>query len=163
MPGEQDIISFDKYINYPLARKLAPYCYKLGIKPNHVTIMNMVFRVYIFYDYYNDGLTIKTLLFSIATHIIDSLDGTIARTYNQTSKLGAKLDIYSDLLYWPILILLLSHKYNYPNYLLNLIIFCLLAIDIYLITGNSLILGIIEMNAPILIIVYYHLIKYYET
>ena len=88
--------------------------------------------------------SIKTLLFSIATHIIDSLDGTIARTYNQTSKLGAKLDIYSDLLYWPILILLLSHKYNYPNYLLNLIIFCLLAIDIYLITGNSLILGIID-------------------
>ena len=53
--------------------------------------------------------------------MIDSLDGTIARTYNQTSKLGAKLDIYSDLLYWPVLILLLSHKYNYPNYLLNLI------------------------------------------
>ena len=162
MPGEQDIISYDKYINYPLARKIAPYCYKLGIKPNHVTIMNMIFRIYIFYDYYKTGLSIKTLVFCILTHMIDALDGTIARTYNQTSKLGAKLDIYCDLVFWPILVCLLLHKYNYPNYLLNLVIFCLTFVNIRLITGNSNILGIIEMNAPVIVIVYYIMIKHYE-
>ena len=162
MPGEQDIISFDKYISYPLAIKLAPYCYRLGIKPNHVTIMNMVFRICIYYDYYKNGLSSKTLGFCVLSHMIDSLDGTIARTYNQTSKLGAKLDIYSDLLFWPVLVCLFLHKYNYPDYLLNLVILCLTAVNISLITGNSTILGIIEMNGPIIIIIYYFMIKHYE-
>ena len=45
MGGEQNVFSLDKYITYPIAKAIAPFLFNIGIKPNHVTISNIFFRI----------------------------------------------------------------------------------------------------------------------
>ena len=47
MPGEYKFISVDSIINYPLAKIIAPYLNYLRIKPNYITILNILLRFYI--------------------------------------------------------------------------------------------------------------------
>ena len=159
MPGENNIVSFDKYISYPIAKKVAPICYKIDLKPNHVTFLNIIFRFFILKDLVKNNATIKTLLCCILSHIIDCLDGTIARTYKQYTDIGKYMDIIADLLFWPILILIITIK-NYGNDNIihlsqNFIMINQFLVIISIISSKKL-LNFIEMNGVILIIVFYY-------
>jgi phosphatidylglycerophosphate synthase len=158
MGGEQNVLSIDKYITYPIAKKIAPYLYNLGVKPNHVTIFNILFRIYIFKKMINNDVN-NLLSFFIISHFLDCLDGTIARKYNLGTKFGGFLDQLSDKIFWGSTILLTLNKcknnilrFNQilvSSFLLLLVI-CLCEFRDKCFLNNSM-----EMNAIVLIFYYY--------
>jgi phosphatidylglycerophosphate synthase len=161
MPGEKDIPSFDKYISYPIADKAVEKLHILGLKPNHITIINFLFRCMILYNFY-DSNNLELLFFPLMlTHIIDCFDGKMARKYNQGSKLGAMLDIYLDLLCWFSLSIIMYIKGGRMIKLLSSIFLLLLLIDLYINNyqkdskTNKIIGDYLEMNGVIMILVLY--------
>ena len=58
MGGEQNVFSLDKYITYPIAKAIAPFLFNIGIKPNHVTISNMFFRIFILNKMINNNFNL---------------------------------------------------------------------------------------------------------
>lgn len=131
MGGEINIFSIDKNINYPIAKRIAPVLYKLGIIPNYITIFNVIFRFFIVYKSINNSQNL--LVYYLISHFLDCLDGTLARMFNLQSSFGATLDHISDKLFWSFLILNSINicKNNPSNR--NIIII----ISILLITGVS--------------------------
>ena len=104
MGGEINILSIDKVINYPIAKVIAPFLYKIGIVPNHITIFNIFLRCYIGYKtiiYKNHNM----IAYYLTTHFLDCLDGTIARMFNLHTKFGAMLDHISDKIFWSFLVI----------------------------------------------------------
>lgn len=65
--------------------------YKLGVKPNHLTITGLLIAVTAFFTPLSTGL----ILFSTA-FFIDVLDGNLARNHKLTSKFGGVLDSTID-------------------------------------------------------------------
>lgn len=161
MPGQDNSFpSFDKYISYPLAECIVPYLHNLGMKPNDVTFTNIVFRLFILNDYYNNNCLSRFILFSIISHIIDAFDGHMARKYNQGSDFGAKLDMYSDHVYWGLFGYLLYIKTNNKLILkfLQLYIFTLIVYNLFkkqIDCKETINLSVIEMNTPIILLLIY--------
>jgi|SaaInlStandDraft_5_1057022.scaffolds.fasta_scaffold08140_4 phosphatidylglycerophosphate synthase len=159
MPGYDNIPSFDKYISYPLAEYIVPLLHNIGLKPNDITFINIIFRLFILNDYNNNKCINKLVYFSIISHIIDSFDGHMARKYNQCSEFGSKLDIYSDFIYWILFIYLIYIKTNKKI----LLLFTKLLLFLYLIyffnkkeidKKNIINISYIEMNTPIILILF---------
>jgi len=158
MGGEQNIFSLDKYLTYPIAKAIAPFLYNIGIKPNHITISNIFFRIFIFNKMINNNLN-YLLYFLLFSHFLDCLDGTIARKYNLVSEFGGFIDQLSDKIFWGCTILLTLNKCkNRKSKFNQLLLFSFLILCVLLLChfrdkcylNNSL-----EMNAIVLIIFYY--------
>jgi len=116
--GNQDIqYSFSKLFLYPFAERIAPFFHNLNITPNQVTIFNIFFRLYIFYLFFKNIKSFYLLGLLIFSNILDCLDGTLARKYNQGTKLGAFLDHTSDKFFWGglFLFVFLKSKPNPPS------------------------------------------------
>ena len=155
MGGEINILSIDKLINYPIAKAIAPFLYKIGIVPNHITIFNILLRCYIGYK----SLINKSqnmIYYYFITHFLDCLDGTIARMFNLQTKFGAMLDHISDKIFWSFLILntIVSCKNNKisRNKLVTLSILILIGLFNCNFRNKCDAEDIIDMNAMILIL-----------
>lgn len=159
--GESEILSIDKIISYPLAKKIAPILHNFNITANQITIFNIFFRIYILYDlyYYN---SVYIIYFLILTHFIDCLDGTVARMYNQQTKFGAMLDEWSDKIFFCILVLIILYKSN--NNLLKIIVVVFLIIyglihKICIDKKKCNIHNFLQNNLIILLIILYYIYK----
>ena len=157
MGGEQNVFSLDKYITYPIAKVIAPFLYNIGIKPNHITISNIFFRIFIFNKILNNDLN-HLLYFLLFSHFLDCLDGTIARKFNLVSNFGAFIDQLSDKIFWGGTILLTlnkcKNKKKFNELLLStFLILCVLFLCHF--RDNCFLNNSLEMNAIILIIYYY--------
>ena len=161
MGGEVNVISVDKYLSYPIAKTIAPFFYNLGIKPNDITIFNILFRIYLIKKIINNDNS-NLLIFFILSHFLDCLDGTIARKYNLKSSIGAKLDHISDKIFWSLLLLLtLKICKNNKNYKLiffiGIIIFFSIINCMY--KKNCFLQYLLENNAILIILLLFHLRK----
>lgn len=158
---EYNVLSFDKIISYPLARKIVPFLRNtLDLTPNGITLINFCIRLLVLYYFYNIkeyNLTIGILC--ALTQIIDCFDGQMSRQYEMGTKYGKKLDLYLDLVFLTILVYLLVkfHNINLSTVFYFLLIY-LISYKIYLV--NRLRLGdYIEMNMPVLMILLSFILK----
>lgn len=163
MGGEQNVFSLDKYITYPIAKAIAPFLFNIGIKPNHVTISNIFFRIFILNRMINNNLN-NLLYFLIFSHFLDTLDGTIAREYNLISEFGKFIDQLSDKIFWGCTILLTLYKCkNIENRFNQIVLFSLVILSVILLCelkNDCFLNNYMEMNAIILIFYYYTNFKF---
>ena len=96
MPEPISNFSTDKYI-YKLTKAISPYlCH---ISPNIISITGFLFIIPILGNLaYRRGLY-ELLILAFIKQFFDCLDGTVARTCNTGSVLGAKLDILLDTIF----------------------------------------------------------------
>ena len=137
--GNQNIpYSFDKYISYPVSNYFAPIFHRLNIKPNHVTIFNILLRIFIFYLFLKNVKQFYLLGLLFLTNFLDCLDGTLARKYDEGTKLGALLDHTSDKLFWGGLLLLIFFKSKHLYKKVIILLFALFFIySIYLCSNKK--------------------------
>lgn len=69
------------------------------VTPNMITIFNMLLSFYTLYLAYNKQFIAVAILIQIYT-FLDNLDGILARYKNMKSKLGARLDVISDTIFY---------------------------------------------------------------
>jgi phosphatidylglycerophosphate synthase len=78
--------------------KLIQGCVKYNITPNMITIGRLSMTPFIlYYLYYTDDIIFTVIATSIF-YYLDCLDGHLARSTNQVTKLGDFLDHFSDIL-----------------------------------------------------------------
>lgn len=76
--------------------------------PNHITIINFIFSIYIIFAIYKKKHNLPILLlFIFIRSCLDNLDGAVARKCKKTSELGKYLDVFSDTIYIILLLFLL--------------------------------------------------------
>lgn len=115
----------DHKIVRPLAMKLVDPCHKLGLHPLAVTGFNIIltFLRMVAIVYYSYFLGIFLLYFS---WLLDEIDGTLARRYNQVTKLGKYMDTGNDtaayLLIPAVILYLIYDTWDLYTYNLNLVI-----------------------------------------
>jgi hypothetical protein len=112
MPEPYRKESIDNKILYPICKEISrKYC--KNIDPNEITIVNFILGIIIIYYLYKTKFhlpiekKIIVLLLLTLRAILDGLDGTVARMYEKTSKLGAILDEWSDIIFFAGLILII--------------------------------------------------------
>lgn len=79
--------------------KILPWLGSTRITPNMITISNIIFSFYIFWEAYNKNYIIVAILFQVY-EFIDHLDGSLARYKDMSSKFGAKLDFLADFIFY---------------------------------------------------------------
>jgi hypothetical protein len=70
--------------------------YRLGLTPNHITLLSTVFTLIAGYFYVNNMIELA-ICFYLLGYIMDCMDGRMARKYNMGSTLGMMLDGVSDI------------------------------------------------------------------
>ena len=109
-------LSFDYYIYTkilnPISKKI---CF---IHPNIITILGSLITIPMFYNLNNNQSTICFVILGFIRTILDCLDGTIARSCNLGSKLGALLDVLNDTIFTIFIFGLFVYKlyFNQKNY-----------------------------------------------
>jgi phosphatidylglycerophosphate synthase len=160
--GKEDFSSFDSLISYPLSHKVVPYLNKYGITPNQITYFNLFFRILISILYYKDVNIVIIVTLYVISQIIDCMDGTMARKYGMGSEFGKKLDINTDIIVRIILynFIILKHKnmikYIFPYFIIDMI-------SSLLYVNNNQEIRHLEMNGPILIIIFFILVEYLKN
>ena len=91
-----------KYITYFLVNKTS-------ITPNQVTTVSLLFAVFAGLAFWYDSFIAGAILYQVS-FILDIVDGSIARSKDQSSQIGAFYDVFTDWLKAPVLILLLFYK-----------------------------------------------------
>jgi phosphatidylglycerophosphate synthase len=87
------VVLIGRFFGIPLARLIAKIPFK--IHPNIITIFSFIFAVLAGYCFFENLLILGAFLYLI-NFIFDCTDGTLARLTGTTSKIGAKLDFYTD-------------------------------------------------------------------
>ncbi|WP_244834817.1 CDP-alcohol phosphatidyltransferase family protein [Clostridium sp. BJN0001] len=100
-----------------IVNPILPLVAKTPIKPNYITISNILISVFIYYLAFMNNLTIVAVLIQLYL-FFDVLDGNLARYINARSKLGAKLDFWSDRFFYNLIFI--SIGYGRVNILLLL-------------------------------------------
>lgn len=105
----------DRYIYQFLESYITPFMCEHNVHPNVITLSNMVVAVAILYSF-NNGINKYCVLgMMILYHMVDCLDGAVARRCDKQSHLGLILDHVSDALchmvyYYIVYISLRNHK-----------------------------------------------------
>lgn len=155
-------MSIQELVWRPIAKTVSPYIHEMGIIPNHITLINIVLRVYIITQIYYKDYSLKTLLLLLFSNYLDVLDGTLARMYNETSEIGKLADEASDIVFWTIVMIL-----TYQNFLKNksvrlLLIFIYLTLILIKIQcnyhQNCKLVTIFEQQADIVVIIMYFML-----
>ena len=116
-----------------LCDKLIDICVKLNITPNMITLFRIILSIYIIYLlYYTDNIKLLFILIVIF-HFLDCMDGHLARSTNQVTKLGDYLDHFADISLTFVIIIYMIIK-KYPN---KIIILTLLAFEIYMLNCHA--------------------------
>jgi len=87
------------YFIHPVASRLVPRFARLGITPNAVSMLGMLFGLtagLAYYHYQDPRLALAGFLLMIAWHILDGADGQLARLTRSQSRFGQVLDGISD-------------------------------------------------------------------
>jgi len=141
MPAPQTQYCTDYYIYKFLETYVNPTMCKYNIKPNYITLTNMILVLIMLISFHHKFNKYYLLGMMILYHIIDCLDGSVARQCKKQSFTGLILDHISDglclLMYFFIIyISLKNHKtlYKYTNYYIILsttlyLFFCLFCIS----------------------------------
>jgi len=95
-----------KKLKMPLVKLL----YKLGVKPNHITIIGLSLAIIALFTPLGIALTLFATSF-----LLDVIDGNLARRYKLTTKFGGLLDSVSDKIVELLFIYYLSTLYNVTN------------------------------------------------
>jgi phosphatidylglycerophosphate synthase len=80
-----------------LCEYVSEFVYNIGLTPNMITTLSLVFGVLAGYLLYKKMYYISCVFWMIS-YFLDCLDGYIARKYNQTSKFGDYYDHISDII-----------------------------------------------------------------
>ena len=87
------------YIIHPISRMLVTVFARLGVHPNAVSVVGMVFgglAALAYYQYDQWQMAVLGFALMIGWHIMDGSDGQLARLTGQTSELGKVLDGLCD-------------------------------------------------------------------
>jgi phosphatidylglycerophosphate synthase len=109
--GNDDLYEspIDTHIFHPLGLLLVDPLRYLGLNPNQVTVLSAVSACLACYYYSNNKIK-EAILCYLMSYILDCVDGRMARKYNMGSKLGAALDLTSDVFVTSILMLTIYIK-----------------------------------------------------
>ncbi len=99
----------DKFIYVEIVDKIDPIFKNLGLKPNHITILSLIIRLYSLNLLKNNEYEKSIILFNIG-YILDCMDGHMARKYNMGTKFGDKLDHYCDWIITAIAFIIVDKK-----------------------------------------------------
>ena len=91
--NEQEPLS-DIYLYFPLSDILNPIFHKFGFTPNHITLLSAVSTLYSIYCFQQGKK--ECYIFYFLGYLFDSMDGRMARKYNQGSIFGMIFDLVSD-------------------------------------------------------------------
>ena len=78
-------------VTKPVAKRLA----RVGVRPNHLTFLGLVFGVFSAY-FIIKGLVLIAAVFIMLSSICDLLDGALARTEDVASDFGSFIDSVTD-------------------------------------------------------------------
>ena len=133
--------SIDYIILYPLCNEISRRFCK-NIDPNEITIVNFILGIIIMIYLIETKEEKKVVILITIRAFLDGLDGTVARMYNKTSKLGGILDEWSDIIFFAGLIFIIyfeSKIYSFFLLLLFLIYYLKLETNyIYILHDNTL-------------------------
>ena len=99
----------DTHLFHPIGLFLVDPLRYLGLNPNQVTALSAVSACLACYYYSNDKVN-HAIVCYLLSYILDCVDGRMARKYNMGSKLGAALDLTSDVFVTSILLLTIYFK-----------------------------------------------------
>jgi phosphatidylglycerophosphate synthase len=102
-PIDNVLIDIAEYFN--------PFLKKIGMTPNMVTFGSLLFGLGAIYALYYDHLVWFAILYFIS-YFLDIQDGSLARTYNMTSKFGDLFDHLKDV-FVVVALLYVFWKKNY--------------------------------------------------
>lgn len=102
----------DNFIDNYFIENIHELVNRLGITPNQISIIGLFFGLLSVYYFYLDKYTISATLWLIS-YYFDCLDGYIARTYNQVTKLGDFIDHSSDILKSLLMVIIMYRKDKY--------------------------------------------------
>ena len=85
----------DRKIAQPLRVPVAVFLHKLRIHPIFITLVNIINTGTRFYLIIN-GYLIFNILLIYVYYVLDEVDGTMARKFNQTTLVGKYLDEHND-------------------------------------------------------------------
>lgn len=125
MPATQTQYCTDRYIYTFIETYVNPIMCKYNIKPNYITFTNMILIMIMLISFHYKINKYYLLGMMILYHIIDCLDGSVARQCKKQSYTGLILDHMSDGLCWFMYIFITyisikNHKtlHIYTNYYL---------------------------------------------
>lgn len=81
------------------------------LKPNYITLFNILLTIAIIYLFYIKKYLGLLLLIVVINRILDCLDGIVARKCNKYSKLGNYLDHINDTILMVFVLLIILYKY----------------------------------------------------
>ncbi|MDB5393117.1 MAG: CDP-diacylglycerol--serine O-phosphatidyltransferase [Rhodospirillales bacterium] len=87
------------YLIHPTASSLTPLFARLGISPNAISLTGMVFGIlagFAYYHYQDRRYVIAGFILMVAWHVMDGVDGQLARLTHSQSQLGKILDGICD-------------------------------------------------------------------
>lgn len=87
------LVYIGRIFGIPLARAISNLPFK--IHPNIITIFSFLFALFAGFCFFHN-LLIFGAVFYLINFILDCTDGILARLTGKTSKIGAKLDYYTD-------------------------------------------------------------------
>ncbi|MFR1380462.1 MAG: CDP-alcohol phosphatidyltransferase family protein [Clostridium neonatale] len=105
-----------------IVEPILPLIGKTPITPNFITISNIFLSFIIYYCAFKGNLTLVGILIQVYL-FLDILDGNLARYKNMKSKIGAKLDFWSDRFFYNLIFISIGYS-RVSIYLLLTIIVC---------------------------------------
>lgn len=118
MPEPTNEYSVDKLITYKFVDLIA----NKDMVPNVITILNIIPSMISLY-YLHCKQYELFYIFLIIRIILDCLDGHVARKYNKMTKFGEKLDRYTDIFYYSVVLIMI-----FANHGIIFQILCVLAL-----------------------------------
>lgn len=79
-----------KILKLKITRYPVEFLSRLGVKPNHLTILNAISSIFVIYFLFENNTLV--ILFMILRLIFDNLDGDLARATGQVTKFGSIFD-----------------------------------------------------------------------
>ena len=114
---EQESIG-DIYLFYPISDFLLGPLHFLGFKPNHITLLSTIFTFTGIYFFYINQLLFCTT-FYLMGYLLDSIDGRMARKYNEGTTFGMMIDMVSDITSnGPLVIVFALKTFNFVRLIL---------------------------------------------
>jgi len=96
------------------ATRINPHLHSIGITPNMLTMGSFLFGIISTVFIYTNRFELAALCFAIA-YTFDCMDGNMARMFNEVTEFGDKLDHYTDVIQFLLLIafIAINRKLSY--------------------------------------------------
>ncbi len=150
---------YDNFIDnilIDICEVLSPIAYFLGLTPNILTTISVIFTGISTYYLYNYNYNIASLMYMIA-YYFDCMDGYYARRYKMYSKFGDYYDHFADIFKFSSISFVL-YKNNHDKFIMYIPFIFILAIlfnihigyqELYYDKPESDILGLLTKICPI--------------